>query len=164
MTTSTDTTETMTWESLHAQTLAFGMHLRRGGTLAGQREITPRECEALYVTGLRDYELGQYSKAFRTFSLLVMHDHLEPRYLMALGGAAKMIGRQEDALTQYMAAAALLLDDPRPLLYSAQCLLELKRRDAAVETLELCLSLCVEDKHEEVATHARKLLNHLGHS
>ena len=38
--------------------------------------------------------------------MLVANDHTDGRYVMALGAAGQMIGRHQDALTQYMAASA----------------------------------------------------------
>lgn len=161
MTTQTAEEETVTWESLWANTRAFGEFLKGGGTLGALRGISERENEALYALGKQYYDRQRYSEAFKLFSMLVANDQMEPRYVMALGAAGQMIGRHEDALMQYMAASALMIGHPQPVFHSAQCLLELGHADAARETLALALSLCVEDEHAPVAGHIQQLIDRL---
>ncbi|MFD4840238.1 SycD/LcrH family type III secretion system chaperone [Achromobacter sp. NPDC058515] len=131
--------------------------LRQGGTLGSGQGVTRPECEALYQLGHGLYEQGRYSDAFKAFSMLVIYDHLEPRYLMALGGASQMLDRYSDALVQYGAAAMISLDDPLPMFHSAECLVAMERLPEAAESLELALSLCVAEAHEPVRARAQAL-------
>jgi len=87
----------------------------------------------------------------------VIHDHLEPRYLMALGGAAQMLGRYTDALQHYATATLLWLDDPRPALHSAECLIALGKLPEATQSLELAITLA-GDAHPAVKARAQALL------
>lgn len=151
----------MTWETLSAHTRAFGEYLKGGGTLGALRGISERENEALYALGRQHYDRQQYADAFKLFSMLVANDQMEPRYVMALGAAGQMIGRPRDALTQYMAASALMMGHPQPVFHSAQCLVELGHADMALETLELALSLCDEDEHATLAGHIQQLIDRL---
>ena len=111
--------------------------------------------------GRQHYDQQQYAEAFKLFSMLVANDHTDGRYVMALGAAGQMIGRHQDALTQYMAASALMMGHPQPVFHSAQCLIELGHADMALETLELALSLCVEDEHAPFAGHIQQLIERL---
>ena len=95
----------MTWETLSV-IRAFGEYLKGGGTLGALRGIGDDENEALYALGRQHYDQQQYAEAFKLFSMLVANDHTDGRYVMALGAAGQMIGRHQDALTQYMAASA----------------------------------------------------------
>ncbi len=153
--------DTMTWETLSANTRAFGEYLKGGGTLGALRGIGDDENEALYALGRQHYDQQQYAEAFKLFSMLVANDHTDSRYVMALGAAGQMIGRHRDALTQYMAASALMMGHPQPVFHSAQCLIELGQADMALETLELALSLCVEDEHAPFAGHIQQLIERL---
>ncbi len=131
--------------------------LRSGGTLGQALEITGDECEALYQLGHGFYEQGRYSEAFQTFSLLVIYDHLEARYVMGLAGAAQMLGRHTDALQHYATAAMIRLDDPLPMFHAAECLIALQRLPEAIDSLELAAELANE-KHPVVAARANALL------
>lgn len=135
--------------------------LRAGGTLGSALEITDQECEALYALGYGMYEQGRYADAMKVFAQLVAYNHLEPRYLMALGGAARMLGRHEDALQQYVAAAVMTLDDPVPLYHSAECLVALGRVPEAAEALELAVSLCTDGSLDVLKARASALLQAL---
>jgi len=89
--------------------------------------------------------------------MLVIWDHLEPRYLIALGGAAQMLGRHADALQHFMTATLALLDDPVPPYHCAECLIALGRLPEAIESLELVLTLAGDD-HPVVKARAETLL------
>ena len=131
--------------------------LKAGGTLGPALDITEDEREAMYQLGHGFYAQGRYSEAFKAFSLLVIWDHLEPRYLIALGGAAQMLGRYNDALQHYSTATLVKLDDPVPPYHVAECLIALERLPEAIESLELCLTLA-GDAHPVVKTRAEALL------
>jgi type III secretion system low calcium response chaperone LcrH/SycD len=131
--------------------------LKAGGTLGSALDITKDEREAMYQLGHSFYEQGRYSEAFKAFSLLVIWDHLEPRYLIALGGAAQMLGRWTDALQHYSTATLAKLDDPVPPYHCAECLIALERLPEAVESLELCLTLA-GDEQSVVKSRAEALL------
>jgi len=131
--------------------------LKTGGRLGDGWEISEAEREALYQLGHGFYEHGRYSDAFKLFSMLVIQNHLEPRYLTALGSACQMLGRYTDALQHYMAATVIRLDDPRPVFHSAECLIVLHRLPEAKESLQLAVTLC-GDKHEVIRARAQALL------
>lgn len=130
-----------------------------GHTLAEGMGISEREREALYVLGYSFYERGLYNEAFKIFARLVSLDHLESRYLMALGSAMQMTRRYEAALQQYMVVTLMRLDDPVPVFHSAECLLALGRPAEAVESLKLAIeSLCRAGEHDEIRNRAELLL------
>lgn len=130
---------------------------KAGGTLGSAMDITEDEREAMYQLGHGFYQQGRYSEAFKAFSMLVIWDHLEPRYLIALGGAAQMLGRHADALQHFMTATLALLDDPVPPYHCAECLIALGRLPEAIESLELVLTLAGDD-HPVVKARAETLL------
>ncbi|MDH5857328.1 SycD/LcrH family type III secretion system chaperone [Lampropedia aestuarii] len=129
-----------------------------GGTIGGLRGISQQECEALYQFGHGFYVQARYSEAFQVFALLVTYDHLEPRYLMALAGAAQMLHRYEDALQHYGTAALLLIDDAAPYIHAAECALSLGRRDAAEEGLKLALDVLAMQTNPALQARAETLL------
>ncbi|MVW70486.1 MULTISPECIES: SycD/LcrH family type III secretion system chaperone [unclassified Bordetella] len=132
--------------------------LRSGAAFTSESQA--EENEAIYAVGHGMYEQGRYVEAFKVFSLLVIRNHLEPRYLFALGGACQMLGKYTEALQHYMAAAMGLDDDPLPIFHAAQCLIATSHVDEARESLELVLDICPEHQ-TSLRNRAQMLLDEL---
>ena len=146
-------------ESLQAQAAVLRSILLNGGTFGTASGVSQEECEALYQLGHGLYQQAHYSEAFRIFSLLVTYDHLEPRYLMALAASAQMLGRYTDAIQHYGTAALLLLDDPAPLMHSAECCIAIGQMEGAAEALRMSISMMdQEPQHEALRARAEALL------
>lgn len=126
-------------EQLYDQFQQLSATLRQGGTIGQLLNVTPDECEALYAHGHSLYQQGLYSDAFKVFSRLVMINHMDDRYVMALAGAAQQLGRYEDALQHYATVTVMRLNDPAPVFHSAECLLAMSRLADAIDSLELVL-------------------------
>ena len=91
--------------------------------------------------------------------MLVTYDHLEPRYLMALAASAQMLGRYADDIQHYGTAAVLMLDDPAPLLHSAECCIAIQQMEGAAEALRMAIGLIdQEPQHEALRPRAQALL------
>lgn len=134
--------------------------LREGGQYADLLGLTSDELEALYCAGHNLYAQERYSEAFKIFSSLMMYSHHEPRYAKALAGAAKMIGRYDDALRQYMYVVVAEPLDPVPLYHCADCLIQLGKKEEAVEALDLVLTMCAaapDSVHEALISRATAL-------
>jgi type III secretion system low calcium response chaperone LcrH/SycD len=128
----------------------FVSALAKGGTLGSMRDITPSECDALYAVAYGMYEQARYEQALPLFSYLVILDHLERRYLLALAATLHMLARHEDALPHYIAAMVLGVDDPEPAMRCGECLRDLRKFDEAAESFELALSLCKTPLHAQI--------------
>lgn len=137
---------------------ALSQLLKSGGTLGDAYwGTTPDEREALYYMGHGLYDQGRYSDAFKVFSLLVMQDHLEPRYVFSLGCACQMLERYTDALQHYMVAAVAWVEDPRPVLHAAECLIAMSRFPEARDSLALVLEMCADDTQAPAFIRAQAL-------
>lgn len=137
---------------------ALSQLLKSGGTLGDAYwGTTVDEREALYCMGHGLYEQGRYSDAFKVFSLLVIQDHLEPRYVFSLGCSCQMLERYTDALQHYMVAAVAWVDDPRPVLHAAECLIAMTRFPEARDSLALVLEMCADDTQAPAFIRARAL-------
>jgi len=64
-----------------------------------------------------------------------------------------MTGRYDDAMASYAIVASLKMSDPTPHYRIAECLVALKMRTEALETLRFVLDLA--DGPEHAALHAR---------
>lgn len=144
--------------AMEEATGGLASYIRAGGKLGDVLGLTPEELEAMYSLGHAMYEQQRYSEAFKVFSALVTYDHTQPRYGLALAAAGRMLGRHEDALRQYLPAIAADPLDPAPLYYSAESLVEIGRRDEAIEALDAVAAMCEgEEKHATLAARARVL-------
>ncbi|MFA5487771.1 MAG: SycD/LcrH family type III secretion system chaperone [Candidimonas sp.] len=135
----------------------FVEQFRNGGVAGQLLDITEEECEALYALGYSLYQQQRYNDAFKAFSLLVIYDHLEPRYQMALGASAQALGRFEDALRQYAVVAVMRIDDPTPLFHSAECLIAMGHTAQAVESLELAIEMAEAKGNEALLAKSRAI-------
>lgn len=87
--------------------------------------------------------------------MLVTYDHLEPRYLMAMP-RPRCCGRYADAIQHYGTAAVLMLDDPAPLLHSAECCIAIQQMEGAAEALRMAIGLIdQEPQHEALRPRAQ---------
>jgi type III secretion system low calcium response chaperone LcrH/SycD len=138
--------------------------LASGGTLGDLQQFEPRHYEALYTIGHSLYQRACYEQAIPVFSLLVSRNHQEPRFMLALAAACQMAGRYKQALELYIAVVLLKVDDPMPVVHSAECLIALGNTAEARKSLELAVTLCVGAEHEIIKTHAAALLRALKHT
>lgn len=149
----------LTQEQASAQISEVQQWLADGGTLGDAMDVSQKQRDALYQFGHSFYGQARYTEAFKVFSMLVVYDHLNPRYLMALAGAAQMLGRYEEALQHYSTAALADVNDPTPIVHSADCLMALGRTELAHETLNLAVELSGDDeKHAAVKKRAEAVL------
>ena len=139
----------------------FSDLLRAGGTLSDvlSKEAS-KENEAMYCVGYSLYEKGSYLDAFKVFSVLVMRNQQELRYVSGLAGACQMLGRYPDALQHYMTAATLNMDDPKPIFHAAECLVAMSHIEQAKESLKLVLEI-VPDPQVPLHGRAQTLLQKL---
>lgn len=135
-----------TWE--HAG--KFLAALRAGHTFSSMGGIKPEENEAIYQTGFVFYEQKRYTDAAKIFAFLVTLDHMNPKYLSALGGATYMLGLYEDALKHYAAATLIGIRDPLPCFHAAECLVALNRVPEAIKTLELAREMAGQKEEHEL--------------
>ena len=144
----------LTSSELVALLQVFSSWTSSGGAVGDLLDIPSEQRDALYQLGHGYYVNGRYDQAFQVFSLLVVYEHLNERYLMAAAGAAQMLGKYKEALQHYYTAAAIMIDDPRPVFFSAECLLALGENAFAIETLELTIELA-GDKTSEISIKTR---------
>ena len=107
-----------------------------GTTLAALRGISTKQVEACYALGYTCFRAGRLADAERFFRFVVVHDHFDRRYHLALGMALHAQGKHEQALQPYGVAVLADLTDPQPLVRIAECLLVLRRKPEAREALQ----------------------------
>jgi type III secretion system low calcium response chaperone LcrH/SycD len=117
--------------------LGIGLVARmmQGETITNMLGYTGESQQKTYAAGYSLYNQGKYEEALSLLGLVLLQNHLEPRYHMAFAACLHMLKRHEDALVYYAIAAAANPADAEPVLRSAQCLIELSRFDEAAEKL-----------------------------
>lgn len=138
-------------------TAQLGELLLAGGTLGDVYDYDEQDYEVLYALGHSLYSQGRYQDAVKAFGFLVLHHHLERRYLSAFAASLQMVKRYEDALCHYSMASVLDLDDPLPTFHSAECLLALGRVDEAHQAMALVLKQVGGEEHAALRERARTL-------
>ena len=123
--------------------------LAAGNSVGDAMNISPEQREALYQLGHGFYSQARFEDAFSVFSLLVIYEHMNERYLMALAGAAQMLGKYKDALQHYSTAALLMVNDPRPIFFSGECLIALGNFELAAESLSLVTEIADDSSAQQ---------------
>ena len=104
-------------------------------TLGELKGISREELEAVYSLGFTHYRTGRYEDASKLFQFLVLFDHLNPKYWLALGAVQQVAKDYKGAIASYAYASFLDLENPKPQLHAAECFLALGDRENAASAL-----------------------------
>lgn len=119
--------------------------LEGGATLGELKGISPAELEAVYALGFTHYRTGRYEDASKLFQFLVLFDHLNPKYWLALGAVQQVAKDFKAAIASYGYASFLDLENPKPQLHAAECFLALGDRENALSALLALDEYCPKD-------------------
>lgn len=92
-------------------------------TIREIKGISDAEMESLYSLGYNFYRTGNLENAERVFQFLVLFDHFNPRYWIAMGALCQMKKCYMEAITAYAYASFLDIKDPKPQFHAAECYL-----------------------------------------
>jgi type III secretion system low calcium response chaperone LcrH/SycD len=104
-------------------------------TLGELKGISHEELEAVYSLGFTHYRTGRYEDAAKLFQFLVLFDHLNPKYWLALGAVQQVARDYKGAIASYGYASFLDLENPKPQFHAAECFLALGDRENAASAL-----------------------------
>lgn len=133
-------------------------HLGRGGVLGDLVDMDERDYEVLYTLGHDLYTRARYADAARLFGFLVMHNHLQRRYIMAYAAALQMTHDYASAIGLYTLASVLDPGNPLPGFHTAECLIGMGLKEQACEALAIVLCECGE-RHAGLSERAQALLD-----
>ncbi len=111
-------------------------------TIGELRGISPAELEAVYSLGFNYYRTGKYDEASKIFRFLVIFDHLNAKYWLALGAVQQVQKDYQNAITSYAYSSFLDLHNPKPQFHAAECFLALGDRDNASSALQALEEYC----------------------
>lgn len=132
--------------------------LMSGGTIGSIYDYTEQDYEVLYALGHSLYAQGRYVDAAKAFGFLVMHNHLEKRYVSAFASSLQMARRYEQAVQYYTLASAMDMSDPVPTFHTAECLMALGRLGDAREALGFVVAQSSDAAHQSLGERAQALL------
>ena len=111
--------------------------LKSGGAIADVAGITDEQLESLYALAYQNYAVKSYLDAKNIFRALCLYDHTQQRFYMGLAASQQGLGEYADAAQSYSFACFISgLKDPKPMYYSAICLLKSGKKDDAIAALE----------------------------
>ena len=129
--------------------LADGMsHFRQGRYALARKHfdhvlrINPRNPDALYYRGLSHLRMREYQESTADLSTLLKQDE-SAVVLEARGSAYMMLGRHEDALSDFNRAIAISPEDPRSYRYRGDVYSDTNRPQQAAEDYARARSLSV---------------------
>ncbi len=107
------------------------------GSLCKAVGIDPSALEAVYSLAYGHYEQEKYEEALRTFGLLCLFNHNDPRYWKGLGACSLMLKDYEGAICAFeYATTCLKEDDPELRLHTAECYMRIGNTDVAKTELD----------------------------
>ena len=93
--------------------------LAHGGTLGSVYNYDDTDYEVLYALGHSLYGQTRYQDAMRTFGFLVVHNHMEKRYMNAFAASLQMLKSYKEAIKYYSMASLMDMSDPLPTYHTA---------------------------------------------
>src|SRR5690606_20030859 len=99
--------------------------LAHGGTLGSVYNYDDTDYEVLYALGHSLYGQTRYQDAMRTFGFLVVHNHMEKRYMNAFAASLQMLKSYKEAIKYYSMASLMDMSDPLPTYHTAECMIAL---------------------------------------
>lgn len=136
----------------------IGELITTGGTLGDVYDYSERDYEVLYALGHSLYAQGRYSDAVKAFGFLVMHNHLEKRFMNAFAASLQMAKRYEDAINYYSMASVMDMSDPVPTFHTCECMIALGMTTEAIEGLGMVIGQCDGPERAELKKRAETLL------
>ncbi|MFN9475314.1 SycD/LcrH family type III secretion system chaperone [Acidovorax sp.] len=141
--------------------------LANGGTLGSVYAYDDTDYEVLYSLGHSLYSQARYEDAMRTFGFLVVHNHMEKRFMNAFAASLQMLKSYKEAIKYYSMASLMDMGDPLPTFHTAECMLALGYRVEAQEALHYVLRQSDAPEYADLKVRAQAmqdLLNGAGKS
>lgn len=140
---------------------AEGASILKGkATMRETRNISHEAMESIYDIAHDFYTRRKYQDAEKSFELLCLYDHINPKYWQGLGYSRQMLKKYKEAAAA-LGYASLYLDEYNPELHLglAECLIMSDNADAAKACLQELLEKDVDKKIKDRAQLLQEQLN-----
>lgn len=105
------------------------------------KPLSPKERETVYAAAYGMYEVGDYVRAAKLFTQLVLCDPFELRFWKGLASSRQMNREYPDALHAWGVACLLDGSQSLPHFHAAECYLSLGELSEAAKALECAKTL-----------------------
>lgn len=133
--------------------------LSHGGTIGFAMDYDEKDYEVIYALGHSLYNQGRYQEAMRTFGYLVLHNHLEKRYMNAFASSLKMLKNYKEAIKFYSFASLMDMSDPLPTYHTAECMIAAGYTAEAKEALGFVIRQSTSSELEILRSRAQAMLD-----
>lgn len=137
----------MAWEAVSA-----------GATLKDIHGIPQDMMEGLYAHAYDFYNKGRLDEAETFFRFLAIYDFYNPDYIMGLAAVCQLKKQFQKACDLYAVAFALSKNDYRPVFFTGQCQLLMRKAAKAKQCFEL---VCEQSSDELLIAKAQTYLESL---
>lgn len=127
-------------------------------TMQIEMGLTDDEVEAIYMIAYNHYNQQKYEESAKTFSMLMLFNPLEYKYLFGAASAYFMVGLYEDACIAYLMCTGLESEHPEPWLHMAECLIKVEQSKDAREPLEKAIEVAGDAPEYEVLVSKAQLM------
>lgn len=129
-----------------------------GATLKDVHGIPQEMMEGLYAHAYDFYHKGRLDEAEAFFRFLAIYDFYNPDYVMGLAAVYQLKKQFQKACDLYAVAFALSKNDYRPVFFTGQCQLFMRKAAKAKQCFEL---VCERSSDEALLTKAQVYLESL---
>lgn len=129
-----------------------------GATLKDVHGISQDMMEGLYAHAYDFYNKGRLDEAEVFFRFLSIYDFYNPDYIMGLAAVCQLKKQYQKASDLYAVAFALSKNDYRPLFFTGQCQLFMRKVAKARQCFEL---VCEQSSDELLLAKSQAYLNSL---
>lgn len=118
-------------------------------TLQEVSGISDKLLEEIYSLAYAHYNLGKYKESLSLFQFLAGIAPKQPRFVLGLAATYHQMENYSEAAMGFFLAYNLDPQNPLPAYYAADCYLNLKTPEAAIDCLELAIHTAGENKEFE---------------
>ncbi|XLM19519.1 type III secretion system translocator chaperone SicA, partial [Chromobacterium piscinae] len=129
-----------------------------GATLKDVHGIPQDMMEGLYAHAYDFYNKGRLDEAETFFRFLCIYDFYNPDYIMGLAAVCQLKKQFQKAVDLYAVAFALSKSDYRPVFFTGQCQLFMRKAAKARQCFEL---VCEQSADEALRAKAQVYLDSL---
>ncbi|AAQ60290.1 type III secretion system translocator chaperone SicA [Chromobacterium violaceum] len=129
-----------------------------GATLKDVHGIPQDMMEGLYAHAYDFYHKGRLDEAETFFRFLCIYDFYNPDYIMGLAAVCQLKKQFQKAVDLYAVAFALSKNDYRPVFFTGQCQLFMRKAAKARQCFEL---VCEQSGDESLRDKAQVYLDSL---
>ena len=124
--------------------------LEDGGSLKLLGDVDEKDLIILENYGKQLMIYKNYAEAINIFRLLMTIDQWNGDYFYSSGLCYREVGELEDAIRCFAHSAIINSDDPRSAFYSAEILLQMDKKELAIEAYKSVLAICKTYKKWEM--------------